>query len=59
MSMDPLTTLLVHLELDLCLRRVEIMRLKVHDVHGDRLDVIGKGKMGGKPRTVSLVPGES
>ena len=59
MDMDPLTALIVHLELDLCLRRVEIMRLKVQDVHREHLDVLGKGRMGGKPRTVSLVPGES
>jgi len=57
--MDPLTALIVHLELDLLLRRVEIMRLKVQDVHGDRIDVLGKSCMGGKPRTVSLVPDES
>lgn len=59
MRMDCLTALIVHLELDLCLRRVEIMRLKVRDVHKDYLAVLGKGRMGGKPRTVSLVPGES
>lgn len=59
MESDPLTALIVHLELDLCLRRIEIMRLGVQDVHKDRLDVVGKGRMGGKPRTVSLVPGES
>jgi integrase len=59
MDMDPLTALMVHLELDLCLRRVEIMRLRVRDIHADRMDVLGKGRMGGKPRTVSLVPGES
>lgn len=59
MDMDPLTALMVHLELDLCLRRVEIMRLRVRDIHADRMDVLGKGRMGGKPRTISLVPGES
>ena len=59
MEMDPLTALIVHLELDLCLRRVEIMRLRAQDVHRDRIDVLGKGRMGGKPRTVSLVPDES
>jgi len=59
MEMDPLTALIVHLEMDLCLRRIEIMRLRVRDIHRDRIDVLGKGRMGGKPRTVSLVPGES
>ena len=57
--MDPLTALLVHFELDLCLRRIEIQRLRIRDVHENRLDVLGKGRLGGKPRTVSLVPGES
>jgi len=59
MEMDPLTALLVHFELDLCLRRIEIQRLRIRDVHENRLDVLGKGRLGGKPRTVSLVPGES
>ncbi len=58
-EMDPLTAMIVHLELDLCLRRIELMRLRVEDIHRDRIDVLGKGRMGGKPRTVSLVPGES
>jgi integrase len=59
MKADPLTALIVHLELDLCLRRVEIIRLRLRDVHENRLDVLGKGRYGGKPRTVSLVPFES
>jgi integrase len=59
MDADPLTALIVHLELDLCLRRIEIKRLRPRDVHENRLDVLGKGRFGGKPRTVSLVPGES
>jgi integrase len=59
MQADPLTALIVHLEMDLCLRRIEIMRLKVQDIHRDRIDVLGKGRMGGKPRTISLAPGES
>jgi len=58
-QMDPLTALIVHLELDLCLRRIEIQRLRVQDIHKDRIDVLGKGRLGGKPRTVSLIPGES
>ena len=59
MEADPLTALIVHLELDLCLRRIELIRLKLRDVHENRLDVLGKGRYGGKLRTVSLVPGES
>jgi len=59
MEMDPETALIVHFELDLCLRRIEIQRLRIQDVHENRLDVLGKGRFGGKPRTVSLLPGES
>jgi integrase len=59
MKADPLIAIIMHLELDLCLRRIEIQRLRIRDVHENRLDVLGKGRFGGKPRTVSLVPGES
>jgi len=59
MGMDPLTALVVHLELDLMLRRIEVLRLKVQDVRKDSIEVLGKGRFGGKPRTVSLTPGES
>lgn len=59
MEADPLTALIVHLELDLCLRRIELIRLKLRDVHENRLDVLGKGRYGGKLRTVSLDPRES
>jgi integrase len=59
LRMDPLTSLIVHLELDLLLRRVEIMRLKVQDIRREYMTVLGKGPRGGKPRTVSLVPGDS
>ncbi len=54
MGMDPLSALIVHLELDLCLRRCEVMRLRMQDIHKNRIDVLGKGRMGGKWRTVKL-----
>ncbi len=59
MGMDPLSALIVHLELDLCLRRIEIMRLTTSSIHDNGIDVLGKGRMGGKLRRVSLVAGES
>jgi integrase/recombinase XerD len=42
----------VHLELDLMLRRVELLRLRPEDFRGDRVNVLGKGRMGGKWRTI-------
>ena len=54
LRMDALTGLIVHLELDLCLRRCEVMRLRMQDIHKNRIDVLGKGRMGGKWRTVRL-----
>lgn len=59
MGLDPLTALVVHLELDLMLRRIEVLRLRVQDIRKDSIEVLGKGRFGGKPRTVSLTPGES
>jgi integrase len=56
MKVDPLMALIVHLEMDLLLRRIEIIRLRLHDVRENWLDVLGKGRYGGKPRTVSLAP---
>ena len=54
LQVDALTGLIVHLELDLCLRRCEVMRLRLRDIHKDSIDVLGKGRMGGKWRTVRL-----
>lgn len=48
--------IIVHLELDLCMRRIELLRLKVEDFHGDRIRVLGKGRMGGKVRTIPYHP---
>lgn len=45
--------LVIHLELDLGLRRIDMQRLTMQRVHGGYFDVLGKGKAGGKSRTVS------
>ncbi|UCG70987.1 MAG: site-specific integrase [Thermoplasmata archaeon] len=47
-------TALFHLALDLCLRRSEIRRLKAGDIQDGYLRILGKGKNGGKPRTISF-----
>lgn len=44
--------MVIHCELCLGMRRVEVIRLKVADFHGDRVEILGKGSMGGKPRTM-------
>jgi len=59
MQMNPMIGLMVHLELDLLLRRVEVLRLRTRDIHKSHLDVLGKGRNGGKWRTVSLDTVES
>jgi len=58
-AMSPLHALIMHCELDLCLRRIEVQRLRLKDIHSDSISVCGKGRNGGKWRTVSLVPRES
>lgn len=54
-----LQTTVIHLELCLGLRHVEVIRLLVSDIHYDDgyLDVRGKGPMGGKPRRVPFTTG--
>lgn len=46
--------LAIHLELNLGLRRVEVIRMRVHDIDFENraIRVRGKGPMGDKPRTV-------
>lgn len=53
-SKTPLQSLVIHLELCLGLRRVEVIRLRVQDVDwaGEYLRVTGKGPAGGSPRLV-------
>jgi integrase/recombinase XerD len=45
--------LIIHLELDLGLRRIDMYRLTVSSVHHGYFDVLGKGRGGGKKRTIS------
>lgn len=54
--MTPSQELIVHLQLCMGLRRVEVARLKPSDIHGDHIDVTGKGPRGGKPRRVPYHP---
>lgn len=42
----------IHLELCMGLRRVEVIRLKVCNIYKDHIDVRGKGRYGGKWRSV-------
>ena len=50
----PIQAVVIHLELCLGMRHVEVIRLKTADIDYDRklLTIIGKGSMGGKPRVV-------
>jgi len=48
--------IVVHLELRLGLRRIEVLRLSVKDVREQILDVHGKGRGGGKWRTLAWAP---
>lgn len=50
----PIQTVVIHLELCLGLRRVEVVRLKISDIHDDEgyITVLGKGSQGGKPRCI-------
>ena len=54
----PLEDMIVALELLHGLRRVEIIRLRLKDIHFDRgyIDIRGKGSMGGKLRSVPMHP---
>lgn len=52
----PTQELMLHLELCLGLRRVECARIKLKHIHEGYLDIMGKGPMGGKPRTVPFHP---
>jgi integrase/recombinase XerD len=52
----PLEQLLIHLELDLGLRRIECKRLRTQDIKQGYLNILGKGRMGGKWRTIPMHP---
>lgn len=51
---SPVQTIVIHLELCLGLRHVEVIRLRAKDIDGDTKTILvrGKGPEGGKPRTV-------
>ncbi len=48
--------MLVHLELDCLMRRCEVLRLTLRDFRGSQIDIQGKGRSGGKPRSVPYHP---
>lgn len=48
--------IILHLELNIGLRRVEVLRLRTKDIGLGYLTVSGKGRMGGKPRTNPFHP---
>lgn len=56
MELPPLQELIVHCELCLGMRRVEIIRSKVDDWMSTYVDILGKGPQGGKPRRMPYHP---
>lgn len=46
----PTQDLVVHCELCLGMRRIEVLRLKTDSFRGTYVEILGKGSMGGKPR---------
>lgn len=48
--------IVIHLELRLWCRRCELLRLKVQDVGQGFIEVLGKGRCGGKHRTIAWAP---
>ena len=52
----PLQSLIIWLELCHGLRRCEIIRLRLCDIHENSIDVTGKGRGGGKLRTIPMHP---
>ena len=51
-SAQGLERILVHLELMLLMRRCEVKRLTIQDVQRDLINVLGKGRAGGKWRNI-------
>lgn len=49
---SPVQDLIVHCELCLGMRRIEVLRLNVRSFSGSYVDVLGKGPQGGKPRRI-------
>lgn len=53
-DLTPLQEVIITLELCAGLRRIEILRLTVDDIHPDYIEVHGKGHIGGKLRSVPI-----
>lgn len=49
---NPMQDVIVHCELCLGMRRVEVLRLTPESFNGTYVDVLGKGPQGGKPRRI-------
>lgn len=52
LPMSPVQQLIVHCELCLGMRRVEVLWLKTDSFVGDYVDILGKGHQSGKPRRI-------
>jgi integrase len=53
---DPELSMLFHLEGDLALRRIDVLRLRVQSFDRELIHIRGKGRLGGKPRTLKAHP---
>lgn len=51
-----LERLLIHFELECGMRRIELRRLKLSDIREKTIDILGKGRGGGKWRTIPKHP---
>lgn len=56
MELPPMQELIIHCELCLGMRRVELIRSKVSDWTDTFVDILGKGPQGGKPRRMPYHP---
>lgn len=56
MDLPPVQELVIHCELCLGMRRVELLRSKVQDWTETYVDILGKGPQGGKPRRMPYHP---
>lgn len=56
LDMTPLQEIIIHCELCLGMRRVELLRSKVSDWNASYVDILGKGPQGGKPRRMPYHP---
>ena len=59
MNVHGIEKMIVHCELDLGMRRIELIRLKASDFSSGRINsvhLLGKGRYGGKPRDINWHP---